>query len=103
MAITLKNIREFIEVQNFSDPFGVDVGPTSTLILPERPNRKWAIFCNDSTEDVYLAIGKPAQIDKGIRLTPGAVFEINWSNLTTKAVYGISISGYRTVSGQEGW
>jgi hypothetical protein len=44
------------------------VGNTSTLVLASRPLRENMILVNDSTQNIYLAYGTTALMNKGIRL-----------------------------------
>lgn len=86
---SLKNMREFILPKTWQNT-GVDVGTTSTQVLAANPNRKYAIFMNDSDTVIYLAFGAAAQVGSGIRLAEnGGYYEITWNNPCTAAVYAI--------------
>ena len=50
---------------------GVAVGTTSTLVLTANSARKIAIITNDSNVNMYLSLGVPAEINKGVRLSRG--------------------------------
>jgi hypothetical protein len=69
----------------------VSVGVASTAVLAANANRIFAEFVNDSANVIYLALGDPAVMNRGIRLNAsGGSFEIGLSNLYTGAVKAIS-------------
>jgi len=71
----------------------VDVGDSSTQILAANADRKYALFINNSDEDIYMkADGAAAVVGRGIVLkADGGSFEMSprLGNLTTSAVRGI--------------
>jgi len=74
----------------------VSVGNTTTEIIAENARRKIAIVTNASDEDMFLNIGADAVMNKGIRLQPNDILEINDSNRITGAINGICSSGTKT-------
>lgn len=88
----VQDLRQLSErrASSFPTQGSVNVDVASTLILPANPSRVYAAICNDSDTTIYLKIGAPAVVGEGIRLNAnGGVYEINWTNLHTLAVYGI--------------
>lgn len=70
------------------------VGNTTTEILAAVTNRVSATFVNDSDETIYLAVGVDAVMNQGIRLNAnGGSYEINFTNMDTRAVDAICASG----------
>jgi len=68
----------------------VIVGTTSEIALDEDADRKFALLINDSDTAIYLALGKEAKLNAGIRLAPhGGYYEINLDQAYTGKVYGI--------------
>lgn len=67
------------------------VTTSSSVVLATSTGRLYAAIVNDSANTVYLGIGTPAVIGKGIRLNAnGGSYEINESNQFQGPVYGIS-------------
>lgn len=79
----------------------VSVGSASTLVMAANTNRAGAAFFNNSNEDIYLALGVPAELAKGIELPTGAggaPFKIDANFLFRGAVYAICSSGSKVLS-----
>ncbi len=73
---------------------GVSIRDTSTSVLSANSERIAATFINDSDEAMYLALGKKAKMNSGIRLNAGGgSFEINQTNLYVGNVSVICASG----------
>jgi hypothetical protein len=69
---------------------GVNVTTSSTLILAQNLYRRHALICNDSDTVIYLNLSVAAVMNQGIRLNAnGGSYEINFTNLTSQAIYGI--------------
>lgn len=84
------------------NPAGPTVGNTTTAVLAANTSRCYAVFTNDSTEVVYIALGKPAVMNTGIRLNAGGgYYEITRQNLFRGAINGICASGGKVVCVQE--
>lgn len=55
---------------------------TAQEILPENPQRQYALIVNDGATDIYLSLGGTAAVNKGIRVNAlGGSYEINNTNL----------------------
>ena len=94
--------RRFIPFTS-APPANISVGNTSTQVLAANPNRKYAAIVNDSSEVVYLGLGSPAVINKGIRLNArGGAFEITAVNLFCGAIYGIAATASNNLTVVEG-
>ena len=54
---------------------------TQQKVLDKNPSRVYALLVNDGGEDIYLGMGIPAVINRGIRLcNGGGSYEINLTN-----------------------
>ncbi|MBA7665085.1 hypothetical protein ES703_73151 [subsurface metagenome] len=59
-----------------------DVTTSDTQVVPVNKARSWLEIVNDSDTIIYLALGRTAILNKGIRLNAaGGSFEINYTNL----------------------
>ena len=76
----------------------INVGTTSTEILPANGDRVYARITNDSDSVVYINLYENAEVNHGIRLNAnGGYYEIMGDNLFTGPVYGITASGTKRV------
>ncbi len=86
-------------------PVGVNVTTSSTQILAANADRKVAIIVNNSDEVVWLAIGKTAVVNKGIRLNArGGSFILSKYGpvFSTEAINGIHAgTGNKVATAQE--
>lgn len=81
---------------------GVTVGSSTTAALAAQAGRVTAIFTNDSDEIIYLALGVPAELNRGIRLNAhGGFYEIGLSNPWAGAVNAICASGGKNLCVQQ--
>ena len=79
------------------------IANTNTPILLVNLKRLFAIFVNDSNEDIYLSLSDTAAMNEGNRLNAGGgSLEINLNNLYTGAVSGICLSGGKNLTVIEG-
>ena len=81
------------------------IGTTSTTALASNAGRLYALLINDSDETIYLKLGATAVANEGIRLNAnGGSYEMSklLGNLYTGAVYGICVSGNKTLLVTEG-
>lgn len=63
----------------------------STLIVATSTSRNYLAITNDSNNVIYLSIGRPAALGKGIRLATGTIYEMKTGqNIFTAAIYGIT-------------
>lgn len=68
----------------------VEIGTTSTVILPENLNRKYLLIINHSDTDVYCSFGVNAVVGEGIPVVANLNnFEQNPWVISTQAVNGI--------------
>lgn len=74
----------------------VTVGSTSTAVVAANANRVKITIINDSDEAIYLAYGKAAVSNKGIRLNAngGNITEETW----TGAINAICASGSKVAT-----
>jgi len=88
-----------------NDPGNADVTTTSSAIVAANANRKQLIVTNNSDAIIYLATGKDAVLNTGIRLNPaGGVFCISDGGelYSKEAVYAIhGASGSKQLTYQE--
>ncbi len=82
------------------------VDATTTELLAEDGDRKYAIFFNDSNETVYLGIGHPAILNQGPRMNAeGGFYELlraPGGNFSMQVVNAICASGGKNVTIQTG-
>ena len=70
-----------------------DLTTTQTRILPSNPQRRYALFLNDSNIVIYLSLGIPAATNEGIRLNAsGGWYEITLINPFYGAIYAVSLA-----------
>ncbi|GAI47356.1 unnamed protein product, partial [marine sediment metagenome] len=63
-------------------------------VLPANPSRTYALLINPSAEEVFLGMGIPAIVDRGIPLlTAGSNYEINATNLWLGSIHAVSKAG----------
>jgi hypothetical protein len=63
---------------------------TQQEILPENPNRKYALLVNDGDADIYLGFAQPAVVNQGVRLNAnGGSFEITLTNPFYGRIYAV--------------
>lgn len=68
-----------------------NITTVSQEVLADNRQRSYALLVNDSDSVIYLALGKPAIANEGIRLNAsGGSYEINATNLWRGRVYAIS-------------
>jgi len=80
------------------------VGATNTVIVPANVARKYLAVVNDSDEAIYISIGEAAVLNEGIRLNAnGGSFEMTGENMSFKAINGISTSGSKNATFEEGY
>jgi len=78
----------------------MNMGTTSGTVLAANPNRRYALFQNDSDTAMYITFGTPAVVSKGIRLNAtGGSYEMTREkgNLYTGVVFGICGSASKAV------
>lgn len=83
----------------------VSVGATTTAALAANPDRKYALFVNDSDATIYLMIGAGAAANQGIRLNAnGGSFEMSahFGNLAVEAINAISSGSNKNLLVTEG-
>ena len=81
----------------------LSVGATTTVLLAENLDRKWAIFVNDSNEAIYLAFGEAAVMNSGMRLNAtGGTFEMTTFDCYQGAINAICTSGSKNLTVMEG-
>ena len=80
------------------------VGNTTTEVMDEDLDRKWAVFINDSDEVIYLAFGADAVLNQGLRLNAaGGTFEMTTFNCYQGAINAICTSGGKVLTHCEGF
>lgn len=84
-------------------PTKVAVGAASTAVLAANADRIFALFVNDSDEEIYLSESAAAVMNEGIRLNAeGGSFAITLINLYTGAITAICASGGKNLTVTEG-
>ena len=89
----------------FGNPSSVTVGATSTLVLTGENARlcEYISVINDSDQTIYLAIGAPAEMNKGVRLNASGG-SVVWESLAipSAAINAICTSGSKNLCLQVG-
>ena len=88
-------------VVNYSAPSSVTVGTTSTRVVAENPQRTFLQLVNISDENIFLAFGQKAVLNKGLCLIPNGVFTMVQENLSLLNMTAICTSGSKTLTIQE--
>jgi len=84
-------------------PTKISVGSSSSTILAANANRNFAVFVNDSDENIYISLSGTAVMNEGIRLNSnGGAYEINQTNMYTGIIKGICSSGSKNITVTEG-
>jgi hypothetical protein len=84
-----------------SIPFNTTVTNQSSIILEPNPNRKYAIICNDSDNDIYLNLGTIAMQGKGIVIKPNGNFDYSIKDISYKGVITAISNTNALISGIE--
>ncbi|GAH92060.1 unnamed protein product [marine sediment metagenome] len=67
---------------------------TEVEVLGRNPSRIYALLVNPSAEEVFLAMGIPAVVDRGIPLlSAGSNYEINLTNPWHGSIHAVSKAG----------
>ncbi|GAI06310.1 unnamed protein product [marine sediment metagenome] len=67
---------------------------TQVMVLDKNPARLYALIVNPSAEQVFLGMGIPAVVDRGIPLlSAGSSYEINLTNPWHGSVHAVSKAG----------
>jgi len=75
---------------------------TQQRILGKNLARVYALLINDGTDDIYLGMGIPATVNRGIRLNNGGgSYEINLTNPWQGEIYAVAASGTPALLVQE--
>ncbi len=89
----------------YSAPASVSVGTSTTVVLAENGARTYLLLVNDSDTTIYLAVGAPAVVNKGIRVNAnGGAFEMIrdvGGNFSHQAVNAISSAAGKNLTIQE--
>jgi len=76
----------------------ISLTATQQEILPNNPQRTYALLVNDSDAVAYISLGKPAEANRGIRLNAsGGSYEINLTNPYKGRIYAISTGAAKTL------
>lgn len=75
---------------------------SSKEVIPPNKHRTGAWLVNDGTVAVYLALGRDAAVNSGIRLNPsGGSFELNKTNLWKGSIRAVAVSGTPVITAFE--
>ena len=65
---------------------------TQQRVLGGNPNRIYALLVNDGADDIYLGMGIPAVLNRGIRVNNGGgSYEINLMNPWHGSIHAVSV------------
>ena len=74
-------------------PKGAAITGTSSVVLAANPARRYAVFVNDGSIPIYIALDDTAVMNKGIRLNAnGGSYEIGFNNFYVGVVSAICAS-----------
>jgi len=63
---------------------------TAQKVLGSNPSRTYAVLVNDGTDPIYLGMGAPATVNRGIRLNAnGGTYEITSINPWHGEIYAV--------------
>ncbi len=80
----------------------IELSTTQREVLGQNPQRQYALLANPSAEEVFISLGIPATVDRGIPLlSAGSNYEINLTNLWTGSIHAVSKAGTPTLLIQE--
>lgn len=89
----------------FGNPSSVTVGVASTVVLTAKNAQlcEYVSVINDSDQTIYIAIGAPAELNKGIRLNASGG-SVVWESLAipSDAINAICTSGSKNLCLQVG-
>ena len=75
---------------------------TQQRVLGDNIARVYALLVNDGTDDIYLGMGIPAIVNRGIRLNNGGGnYEINLTNPWHGEIYAVAAAGTPALLVQE--
>lgn len=67
---------------------------TQQEVLGKNPSRTYCLLIKPGAEEVFLGMGIPAVVDRGIPLlSAGSSYEINLTNLWHGAIHAVSKTG----------
>lgn len=77
---------------------GITIGSTSTLVMAANEARKFASLINDSDEEIYIALGVAAEMNKGRRINRrGGTLTISGGAPFRGVIYAICSSGSKNL------
>ena len=80
----------------------IELSTTQRKVLGGNPHRSYALLANPSAEEVFISLGIPATVDRGIPLlSAGSNYEINLTNLWTGSIHAVARAGAPTLLIQE--
>ena len=83
-----------LDLAEKTSDFSSTVDAASVLVCPANKSRTSLPFVNASTVAMYLSLGRPAVVGKGIYLASGGgAYEITTANLYRGPIYVIGASG----------
>jgi len=80
-------------------PQVVTVTAISTEIVSENTSRQWCALTNEGNKDVFVSMGSPAEVDKGVVLfSRGGSIVFGGDFTSTQAINGIVLAGNSKVA-----
>lgn len=81
------------------------VGTSNVQVLAANQSRTYALFVNDSLDNIYLAFGTTAVANYGIKITPDGNYEMSgfMGNLYDGVINAIAESAGNNILITEGW
>lgn len=79
-------------------PSTASVTNVDSIIVPANPNRVWVSFTNLGSKNVFLGLGQPAELNKGIGLIQNqGETEFKASDIGVEAIHAITTGGVAAV------
>lgn len=106
ISINTRGYQE-VEVKGYPSsgqtPGTTSVTDSSTEIVATNTSRRWCFLTNIGSQDVYVAIGQTAILNRGILLAAnGGSLAMGADTMSTEAINGITSTGTSNVIFQEG-
>ena len=82
-------------------PGNATVTTTTAELIPANTQRRWITMQNLGAANVFIAIGHPAEVNKGSVIYPGSFYQVARENGSYEAINAITPSGTALVIFQE--
>lgn len=92
MLVNINILGDNIQISNMTPSHSVvQVGTTSTIVLPENLNRKYVLLANNSDTDMFINFGSLATIGEGVPINAKGNYQ-----MPKEYIYNGAISAIHT-------